>query len=91
MRSIAGTYRRLPIKHKLRLIIMASVSVALSLACAAMLVYDQIAWRQFMQTDLGMIADMYGSSGTAALIFHDTKAAASCSPDSRRNTPSWRP
>src|SRR5436190_2089834 len=75
MGRIAETYRALPIKQKLRLIIMASVSVSLSLACAAVLVYDHVSWRQFMKTDLGMIAEMYGSGSTAALSFYDGKAA----------------
>ena len=45
--SISTRYRNLPIKHKLRLVIMATVSCALMLACTAVLVYDQIAAREF--------------------------------------------
>ena len=44
--SIATRYRNLSIKHKLRLVIMVTVSCALMLACTAVLVYDQIAARE---------------------------------------------
>ena len=41
--SITTRYRNLSIKHKLRLVIMVTVSCALMLACATVLVFDQIA------------------------------------------------
>src|SRR6266404_2430379 len=75
MEKVANIYRQLPIKQKLRLIIMTSLSVALLLMCVAVLAYDRITWRQAMQDDLGVIAEMFGSSSTAALSFGDAKAA----------------
>jgi hypothetical protein len=34
------TYRDLPVRHKLRLVIMVAVTVALLCACAAVILYD---------------------------------------------------
>ena len=68
------TYRNLSIQQKLRLIIMATVGVALMLACAAaFLTYDQLAFRDSMKSDLDVLADIFGSSSTAALSFGDRK------------------
>jgi signal transduction histidine kinase/CheY-like chemotaxis protein len=67
------TYRNLSIQQKLRLIIMATVGVALMLACAAFLTYDQLAFRNSMKSDLDVLADIFGSSSTAALSFGDRK------------------
>src|SRR5580700_9673706 len=69
------TYRNLSIQEKLRLIIMSTVGVALVLACAAFLTYDQLAFRASMKSDLDILADIFGSSSTAALSFGDRKDA----------------
>jgi two-component system, sensor histidine kinase and response regulator len=73
--SIATRYRNLPIKHKLRLVIMATVSCALMLACTAVLVYDQIAARESMRNDLDVLAEIFSANSTAALSFNDRPAA----------------
>jgi signal transduction histidine kinase/CheY-like chemotaxis protein len=73
--SIAIRYRNLPIKHKLRLVIMATVSSALILACAAFLVYDQIGARATMRNDLEVLAQIFSANSTAALSFNDGPAA----------------
>ena len=73
--SIAARYRNLSIKHKLRLLIMATVSCALMLACAALLVYDQIAARGSMRNDLNVLAEIFSANSTAALSFNDGPAA----------------
>jgi signal transduction histidine kinase/DNA-binding response OmpR family regulator len=73
--SIATRYRNLPIKHKLRLVIMATVSCALMLACAAVVVYDQIAARESMRNDLDVLAEIFSANSTAALSFNDRPAA----------------
>ena len=44
--GIAVQYRNLAVRHKLRLIIMVTVGVALVLACAAVVAYDQLAARK---------------------------------------------
>src|ERR1700704_5192809 len=73
--SIANRYRNLPIKHKLRLVIMATVSCALMLACTALLVTDQIATRESMRNDLDVLAEIFSANSTAALSFKDRPAA----------------
>src|SRR5450631_1822494 len=73
--SIAARYRNLPIKHKLRLVIMATVSCALMLAWTAVLVYDQIAARESMRNDLNVLAEIFSANSTAALSFNDRPAA----------------
>ena len=69
-------YRNLPIRQKLRLIIMATVATALILACAAFLVYDQIALRDSVLASTAVTAEMIGSNSTGALSFGDRKAAS---------------
>ena len=73
--SIAARYRNLPLKHKLRLLIMATVSCALILACAALLVYDQVAARESMRNDLDVLAEIFSANSTAAISFNDGPAA----------------
>ena len=73
--SIATRFRNLPIKHKLRLVIMVTVGCALMLACAALLVYDQIAARESMRNDLDVLAEIFSANSTAALSFNDRPAA----------------
>jgi signal transduction histidine kinase/DNA-binding response OmpR family regulator len=54
---------------------MATVGVALILACAAFLTYDQLAFRNSMRADLDILAEIFGSASTAALSFGDRKDA----------------
>jgi signal transduction histidine kinase/CheY-like chemotaxis protein len=72
----ANTYRNLPVRHKLRLVIMGTVTVALLCACAAVLAYDRVAARNSMRNDLDVLAEMLGANSTAALSFDDAQAAA---------------
>jgi two-component system, sensor histidine kinase and response regulator len=74
--KMGARYRNLPIRHKLRLIIMATVASALILACAAFLVYDQIGERRDLVDSTGVTAEMIGSNSTGALSFGDQKAAS---------------
>ena len=73
--NIETRYRNLPIKHKLRLLIMTTVSCALILACAAVFVYDQIAARESMKNDVEVLAEIFSANSTAALSFNDSPAA----------------
>jgi signal transduction histidine kinase/DNA-binding response OmpR family regulator len=73
--NIAAGYRNLPIKHKLRLIIMCVVTAALLLASTAMLEFARITLRREMQNDLTTAAKMIGASSTAAISFRDRPAA----------------
>jgi signal transduction histidine kinase/DNA-binding response OmpR family regulator/HPt (histidine-containing phosphotransfer) domain-containing protein len=71
--SLANSYKNLPVRHKLRLIIMATVTTALLCACAAVLVYYRMAQRDSMRNDLSVMAEMLGANSTAALSFEDGK------------------
>jgi two-component system sensor histidine kinase/response regulator len=71
--NLANTYRNLNVRHKLRLIIMSTVTGALLCACAAILVYDRIAARASMRNDLDVMAEMLGANSTAALSFDDAQ------------------
>ena len=73
---VANTYRNLPVRLKLRLIIMGTVTLALLCACAAMLAYDRLAARGAMRNDLDVLAEMLGANSTAALSFDDARVAA---------------
>jgi signal transduction histidine kinase/DNA-binding response OmpR family regulator len=64
------------VRHKLRLVIMVTVTLALLCACAAVLAYDRMAARSAMQNDLDVLAEMLGANSTAALSFDDGRVAA---------------
>ena len=68
-------YRNLPVTRKLRLAAMSTVIAALLLACASLLIDDQIQGRDTMRRDLGVQADLLGAGSTAALTFNDPSAA----------------
>ena len=68
-------YRNLPVKRKLYLIIMGTVCAALLLACIAVLVYDRFVFYRAMESDLGILAEIFASNAAAALTFDDPKAA----------------
>ena len=65
------TYRNLPVKHKLRLVIMVTVTAALLGACAAVLAYDRLAARNSMRNHLEILGEMVSANSTAALSFDD--------------------
>jgi signal transduction histidine kinase len=73
--KIVELFRNLTIKNKLRLIIIFNVTLALLLACVAVLIYDQVSSRNEMKTDLESLAEIVGSNCAAALIFRDQKSA----------------
>jgi signal transduction histidine kinase/CheY-like chemotaxis protein len=64
------------VRHKLRLVIMVTVTVALLCACAAVLAYDRIEARNSMRNDLEVLAEMLGANSTAALSFDDAPVGA---------------
>jgi signal transduction histidine kinase/CheY-like chemotaxis protein/HPt (histidine-containing phosphotransfer) domain-containing protein len=74
--TFAVKYKNLSVRHKLRLIVMASVTAALLCACAAVLVYDRFATRESMRNDLEVMAAMLGANSTAAVSFEDAKNGA---------------
>ena len=68
-------YRNLPVKLKLHLIIMGTVSTALLLAFAAVLVYDHVVLYETAEKDLGILTEICATNATAALTFDDPRAA----------------
>src|SRR5258706_10645709 len=73
--SVASRYHNLPIKHKLRFVVMVTVTVALVVACAGVLAYDQVTTRNSMRNDLDVLAEIFSANSTAALSFNDRPAA----------------
>src|SRR6266853_3625879 len=69
-------YRDLPLRAKLRLIILITVGAALTLVGAATILYDQASSRTSMRNALQVLAGMIGSNSTAALTFDDDKTGA---------------
>ena len=63
------------LKKKLMIIIMATSSVALLVACAAFVIYERAQYRKEVVDDLTVKAEVIGSQSTAALKFRDPKAA----------------
>src|SRR5580698_2035441 len=57
--KIGFRYGNLPLKHKLRLIIMSVVTAALVFDSAAVLAYDQIESRSKMRSDLRVLAEIF--------------------------------
>ncbi len=68
-------YRDLPIRHKLRLIVMLTVGAALINACGAILLSHYYMQRDSLRRDLSVLADITGDNSTAALSFGDRKTA----------------
>src|SRR3954471_4777679 len=63
------------IKRKLTLIIMLTCSVALILACAAILVFEHAGTRQILKHNTQVMAVVIGANSSAALSFKDKNAA----------------
>src|SRR3989337_2844960 len=67
--------RNLSIRWKVIHIIMLTMTVALLIACAAFMTYDYITFRDQQVKDSQALADLLGTSSTAALSFDDAQAA----------------
>lgn len=63
------------IKQKLTLIIIVISSTATLLACAALIIYDQITFSNTMKHNLSMLAQIIGKNSMAALIFENENDA----------------
>jgi len=68
-------FRDLPIQRKLVLIITLTSVTALLLASAAFTAYEVTTFRRTMVRDLETLADIFGTTSTASLIFADKEAA----------------
>ncbi len=63
--------KTIPIRHKLMMIILVTSGIALLLASAGFVTYEQVNTRQGMIRDLSVTARMIGFNSTAALTFDD--------------------
>jgi PAS domain S-box-containing protein len=63
------------IKRKLTLIIMLTCSVALIVACAAILFFEHAGTRQILKHNTQVMGDVIGANSSAALSFKDKTAA----------------
>src|SRR5262249_54849851 len=68
-------FRDVSIQRKLILILMLTSGATLLVACASVIGYDAITFRQGMVRELSILAAMIGDNCTAALTFHDRDAA----------------
>ena len=69
------SFRELSIRHKQRLIILLTSSVALLLACAAFIAYDTLNFRRELVEKQSTLAEVLGNTVTAAIDFNDHKTA----------------
>src|SRR5689334_18910108 len=69
------SFRDIPIRRKLTLIIMLTSSFGLLLAGAAIVSYDRLTFLQRVTDELSALANIVGAQSTAALTFNDPKAA----------------
>ena len=70
------TFRDIPIKQKLVVMIMVTCTAALLLAGVGIVFTDSILFRQFLQRDLASLAKMISENSTAAVAFNDSKSAS---------------
>ncbi|HEV8543323.1 MAG TPA: CHASE sensor domain-containing protein [Verrucomicrobiae bacterium] len=68
-------FARSSIKRKLTLIIMLTCSVALLLACAAILIFEIAGFKQVLRRNTEVMAQVIGANSAAALSFKDKDAA----------------
>jgi signal transduction histidine kinase len=68
-------FRNYSIPAKLTWMNMLVSGTALGLACAAFIVYDLISFRQTIERNLSIQAQMVGSNSASALLFDDPQAA----------------
>jgi signal transduction histidine kinase/CheY-like chemotaxis protein len=73
--SWGARYRDLPIRYKLKLIVMLPVGAALTVACGAILIYHYYTLRDSLRRDLSVLAEITADNSTAALSFGDRKTA----------------
>ncbi len=68
-------FQELPLKRKLMLVILVTCAMVLSLACAAIAVYEMDTYRRTVRHEAGVLADVLATNCQAALAFADAEAA----------------
>jgi signal transduction histidine kinase len=69
------TFRNMPIKLKLMVIIMATTSAALLLSGVGIVILDSILFRSYLNLDLSALSRIIADNSTAAIAFDDPQAA----------------
>jgi two-component system, sensor histidine kinase and response regulator len=72
---VRKAYRNLPIKHKLRLMVMVTLAAALIMIASSVIVFQGVSARQEVRSDTEILADVFSANSTAALSFGDERAA----------------
>ena len=70
------TFRDIPIKQKLTLIVMATTTAAMLLAAIGIIASDSLLFRRNLRRDLSALVQIIGDNSTAALAFNDPGSAA---------------
>ena len=73
--SIATRYRNLRVQHKLRFIILTTVTAALAVAGVAVYIHGERSARRNMVENCWVLAQIVAANSTAALSFRDAAAA----------------
>ncbi|MBI3844880.1 MAG: response regulator [Planctomycetes bacterium] len=68
-------FRDFSIHRKLTVIVLATCSLALLLACAAIILWDLSAFRKAAERELSVLASVVGSNSTAPVTFGDVASA----------------
>lgn len=70
------SFRDLPIRRKLALLVIASTVMALVLACTGFAIFEQARFRASAVAELTTLADMLGANTAASLAFNDPVTAS---------------
>jgi signal transduction histidine kinase/CheY-like chemotaxis protein/HPt (histidine-containing phosphotransfer) domain-containing protein len=70
------TFRNLPIRRKLALLVYSSTVIALVLACLGFAIYERASFRTSTATELTALADALGANTAASLAFNDQRTAS---------------
>ena len=69
------TFRDLPIRRKLALLVISATTMALVMACMGFAIFERARFRAGTVTELTTLADMLGANSAASLAFNDQKTA----------------
>src|SRR6185312_1793363 len=70
-----GAFRDLPIARKLLITILVTLTVALMLSAAGILIADSVLFRGYLQSDYSTLGQIVADNSTAPLAFNDPKTA----------------
>jgi len=71
-----GAFRDLPIARKLLITILVTLTVALMLSAAGILIADSVLFKGYLQLDYSTLGQIVAENSTAPLAFNDPKTAA---------------